>query len=79
MKVQEYPAIDSHWVLTLASKNEWFRSPGGCVLWWRVVANGPAFAIPYSRDSMYRMFAPADCSFWCNAASLAVEASGSRL
>ena len=35
MKVQEYPAIDSYWVLTLASKNEWFRSPGGCVLWWR--------------------------------------------
>ena len=43
------------------------------------MANGPAFAIPNSRDSMYRMFAPADCNFWCNAASLALEASGSRL
>ena len=72
--------MDSHWVLTLASKNEWFRSPGSCVAlvegWW---PTGPAFAIPNSRDSMYRMFAPADCNFWCNAASLALEASGSRL
>ena len=63
--------MDSPWVLALANKNERLVHLEAVCFGGGVVANWSCLCHPNSRDLMYRMFAPADCSFGCNAASLA--------